>query len=61
MYALGYDHFLSKRTDVYISGSIIKNDNEAQYSPGISGAPGGFTRAPGEDGRAILIGVRHRF
>jgi len=61
MFALGYDHFLSKRTDVYISASIIKNDNEAQYSPGISGAPGGFTRAAGEDGRALLIGVRHRF
>ncbi|MGX4641148.1 porin [Massilia sp. SYSU DXS3249] len=61
MYALAYDHFLSKRTDLYIAGSVIRNDNEAQYSPGISGSPGGFTRAPGEDGRAVQIGVRHRF
>jgi predicted porin len=61
MIAVGYDHFLSKRTDVYIAGSLIKNDNLAQYSPGISGSPGGFTRTPGEDGRAFQIGVRHRF
>jgi predicted porin len=61
MFALAYDHFLSKRTDVYVAASVIRNDNEAQYSPGISGAPGGFTRTPGEDGRAFQIGVRHRF
>jgi predicted porin len=61
MFALAYDHFLSKRTDVYIAASVIKNDNEAQYAPGISGSPGGFTRTPGEDGRALQIGVRHRF
>lgn len=61
MIAVAYDHFLSKRTDVYIAASRIKNENLAQYSPGISGSPGGFTRAPGEDGRAVQIGVRHRF
>ena len=61
MFALAYDHFLSKRTDVYVAASLIKNDNAAQYSPGISGSPGGFTRTPGEDGRAFQIGVRHRF
>lgn len=60
-YALGYDHFLSKRTDLYAVASLIKNDNEAQYSPGTAGSPGGFTRSPGEDGRAFQIGVRHRF
>ncbi|MET0981556.1 MAG: porin [Telluria sp.] len=61
MYALAYDHFLSKRTDVYIAASNIKNENEAQYAPGVSGSPGGFTPSAGEDGRALQIGVRHRF
>jgi predicted porin len=61
LYALGYDHFLSKRTDLYTVVSFIKNDGLAQYSPGTSGNPGGFTKSPGEDGRALQIGIRHRF
>lgn len=61
LFALGYNYFLSKRTDVYAVAAFIKNDNEAQYSPATAGAPGGFTRAPGEDGRAFQLGVRHRF
>jgi len=60
-YAIGYDHFLSKRTDLYAVASFIKNNNDAQYSPGTAGSPGGFTPKPGEDGRAFQIGVRHRF
>jgi predicted porin len=59
--ALGYNYFFSKRTDVYAVASYIKNDNEAQYSPASGGAPGGFTPAPGENGRAFQLGVRHRF
>jgi predicted porin len=59
--ALGYNYFLSKRTDVYAVASYIKNDNEAQYSPATAGSPGGFTPAPGENGRAFQLGVRHRF
>jgi predicted porin len=59
--ALGYNYFLSKRTDVYAVAAYIKNDNEAQYSPATAGAPGGFTPAPGENGRAFQLGVRHRF
>ncbi|MEW6763221.1 MAG: porin [Pseudomonadota bacterium] len=61
LYALGYDHFLSKRTDLYTVVSFIKNDGLAQYSPGTSGNPGGFTETPGADGRALQIGIRHRF
>lgn len=61
LFALGYDYNLSKRTDFYTVVSFIRNDNEAQYSPNTAGAPGGFTPSPGEDGRAIQIGVRHRF
>jgi predicted porin len=60
-FALGYDYFLSKRTDLYAVASFIRNNNEAQASPSIAGSPGGFTRSPGEDGRGFLLGVRHRF
>jgi predicted porin len=61
LFALGYDYFLSKRTDLYAVASFIRNDNQAQYSPATAGSPGGFTRTPGEDGRAFQLGVRHRF
>jgi predicted porin len=61
LYALGYNYYLSKRTDLYTALAFIKNDNEAQYSPGTSGNPGGFTEAPGADGRALQLGIRHRF
>jgi predicted porin len=61
LFAIGYDHFLSKRTDVYTVVANIKNNNEAQYAPGTAGNPGGFTKAPGEDGRALQVGIRHRF
>jgi predicted porin len=61
LFALGYNYYLSKRTDVYAVASFIRNDNEAQYSPATAGAPGGFTPTPGEDGRAFQLGVRYRF
>ena len=60
-YAIGYDYNLSKRTDLYTVFSYIKNDNAAQYAPGAASAPGGFTSAGGEAGRALQIGMRHRF
>jgi predicted porin len=61
LYALGYDYFLSKRTDLYAVASFIHNQNVGQFSPALAGAPGGFTAKPGEDGHAVLIGMRHRF
>jgi predicted porin len=61
LFALGYNYYLSKRTNLYAVAAFIRNQNEAQYSPATAGAPGGFTRAPGEDGRAFQLGVRHEF
>ncbi|NNG24106.1 porin [Telluria aromaticivorans] len=61
LFALGYDHFLSKRTDIYTVAAIIRNQNDGQYAPGTAGNPGGFTKRPGEDGRALQVGIRHRF
>lgn len=61
LFALGYDYNLSKRTDLYTVVAQINNKNDAQYIPGAAGSPGGFTKVPGERGRAYQIGVRHRF
>jgi predicted porin len=60
-FALGYDYFASKRTDLYVAASFIRNSGQAQFSPTIAGVPGGFTPSPGEDGAAVMVGVRHRF
>jgi predicted porin len=60
-YAIGYDHFLSKRTDIYTVLGIIRNRNLAQYAPGVASASGGFTGSPGESGRALQFGMRHKF
>lgn len=59
--AIGYDHNLSKRTDVYTVFANINNKNEGQYTPGIAGAPGGFTKVAGESSHAFQVGIRHRF
>lgn len=61
LYALGYDHNLSKRTDVYTVLARINNQNDGQYTPGVSGSPGGFTKVPGEDSHSVQVGIRHRF
>ena len=60
-YAIGYDHNLSKRTDIYTVLAYIKNENNAQYAPGAASASGGFTSAGGESGKAFQVGMRHRF
>lgn len=59
--AIGYDYNLSKRTDIYTVYGRIKNQNDGQYAPGAASAPGGFTEVPGGTGRALQIGMRHRF
>jgi predicted porin len=60
-YSLGYDHNLSKRTDIYTVFTIINNKNSAQYAAGAASAPGGLTSAAGEDAKALQVGIRHRF
>jgi predicted porin len=60
-FALGYDYFLSRRTDLYAVASYIRNHSLAQFSPATAGSPGGFTPGPGEDGSALQLGIRHHF
>jgi GBP family porin len=61
LYALGYDYFLSKRTDLYAAVAHIRNSNRAQLALGGAGYVGGATATPGQDGNAVQFGVRHRF
>lgn len=59
--ALGYDHHLSKRTDVYLVFAQANNQANAQYALGGASYSGGFTTAGGQDARAVQFGMRHRF
>lgn len=58
--ALGYNHFLSKRTQVYTTIAHLKNDGAARFGlrPSVTdlGAPGA-----GDDQRGLQLGVRHTF
>jgi predicted porin len=61
LYALGYNHYLSKRTDLYGIVAHVQNENTAQYGLGGAGYTGGFSSEPGQDASAVQIGIRHRF
>lgn len=60
-YAIGYNYNMSKRTDLYAVVGYTKNQNDGQYAPGAASASGGFTEFPGESGRVLQFGIRHRF
>lgn len=51
LFAIGYTHQLSKRTNFYTSLSYTKNDDNVNLN----------AFAPGENGRLFNVGVRHLF
>ncbi|HEU4375420.1 MAG TPA: porin, partial [Telluria sp.] len=53
-YALAYMYAFTKRTDVYTSYALIRNDNGAAYTEGNS-------EEPGTGNRQFTVGLRHRF
>ncbi|MBC3883575.1 porin [Undibacterium griseum] len=53
-YALAYMYALSKRTDIYTSYALIRNQNGAAYTEGNS-------EEPGLGNKQFTIGMRHRF
>lgn len=58
--SVGYDHFLSKRTDLYVIASVINNGTATAFTA--NGATStGPTTAAGTDVRSVALGVRHRF
>jgi predicted porin len=61
LYAVGYNYYLSKRTDLYGIAAHVENENTAQYGLGGAGYTGGFSSESGQDARALQIGIRHRF
>jgi predicted porin len=58
MFALGYEHSLSKRTVVKAVWSQISNDKAALYDFGVNSV-GGIM--PGADPKGFQVGVRHSF
>lgn len=59
MAALGYNHFLSKRTVVYVSAAYLENDRNASYSlwPSLSS----YTVTTGAHAVSVMAGIRHYF
>ncbi len=58
MFALGYEHSLSKRTTLKAVWSQIKNESFAAYDFGVNSVGGIF---PGADPKGFQVGVRHTF
>jgi len=60
MYVLGYQFDLSKRTNLHLSYTQIKNDHLASYDT-FSNTTGMTTSSFGADPRIISLGLRHAF
>ena len=58
-FAVGYDHFLSKRTDVYVSYAHINNSKA--IVAGSSGYRVGNSTEQGSGNQGISVGIRHSF
>ena len=59
--ALGYHHFLSKRTDLNAVLTHLNNKNTSQDMLGGNGFLGGVAAAPGKDVNSLALSIRHRF
>jgi predicted porin len=58
MIGLGYFHNLSKQSQLYVVGTQISNDDNANYGIGAgTGSTGGF----GSDHMAVTVGMKHTF
>ena len=60
LFAVGYNHFLSKRTQVYATVAEVRNDGAARFGLFPSSTDGGVPIA-GQDVRGFQLGVRHVF
>jgi len=58
MVGLGYYHTLSKQSQAYIMGTLVRNKDLASYA--LAGA-GTNNTAPGADHTAITVGLKHSF
>jgi predicted porin len=60
-YAVGYYHYLSKRTWLYGQAALANNGDQSRIALGGAGYRGGWTTNYGEDSRQIQLGIRHLF
>lgn len=58
--SLGYDHFLSKRTDLYVIGSVIDNGSGTAFTTN-GATSAGPDVSVGNNVRSLGVGIRHRF
>lgn len=58
--AIGYNHFLSKRTQVYATAAKLKNQESAKFGIFPSSSEGTIPTA-GQNVRGIQLGIRHAF
>jgi len=61
MMAVGFDHIFSKRTTAYVLYAATKNEANATYGLGQSGAGGAYAAAAGKDPSVLSFGVNHSF
>lgn len=64
MFAIGYDHNLSKRTTVYAQYVAMNNDagaSKALAAGGDGGHSAGVAAAAGDDQKGISLGIKHDF
>lgn len=60
-FALGYNYFLSKRTDIYVVGAKMRNRNGATSSIADSTNNSLGTVNPGSAPSSFQVGIRHKF
>ena len=58
-YMLGYQHIISKRSEIYAAYSFIDNEKNATFSP--NPGYGKFTAASGRDYNGFIVGIRHAY
>jgi predicted porin len=62
LYAVGYDHAMSKNTTAYAAYSMVDNQAEATFSAVGGGGHSGATSVnKGKDPSAISVGIIHKF
>jgi predicted porin len=61
LYAVGYNYFLSKRTQLYTTVGIIRNDGVARFALWPSSQDLGRPTVGGADEQGMQAGIRHTF
>lgn len=61
MWVVGYDHQLSKRTNVGLFYSKVDNDRNGVYQPNGTPTTNGSTLLAGESASIVTLGMMHKF